>query len=137
MIEILSGTALSLNGSAMQNTFIGVFVFENGKLLQNFAHCPFSHSFYPIPLFLLHPPPPLCLCTSDLSHPVVLCYQFRGRNRLSPRSRNQFESAHQVSLWKCQCLENTWYSQNEIMGHHKFYREALSVSLMFREISTR
>lgn len=34
MIEILSGTALSLNRSAMQNTFIGIFVFENGKLLQ-------------------------------------------------------------------------------------------------------
>lgn len=136
VIEILSGTALSPSGSAMQNTFIAVFVFENVKLLQNFAHRPFSHSLFPIPLFL-SPSLSLCLCTSHLSHPVVLCYQFRGRNRLSPRSRNQFVSAHQVSLWKCQCWENTWYSQNEIMGHHKFHREALSVSLMFREISTR
>lgn len=147
MIEILSGAALSLNGSAMQNTLFGMFVFENGKLLQNFPNRPFSHLF-PTLLSLslsfslsvsLHPPLPLpsCLCTSHLSHPVVLCYQFRGRNRLPPCSCNQFVSDHQVSLWKCQCWENTWYSQNEIMGHHKFCREALSVSLMLREISTR
>lgn len=114
--------------------FIGMFVFENGKLLQNFAHRPFSHSFFsPSHYFSLC----LCLWTSHFPHPVVLCYQFRGRNRLSPRSRNQFVSAHQVSLWKCQCWKHTWYSQNEIMGHHKFCGEALSVSLMFREISTR
>lgn len=74
----------------------------------------------------------LSLWTSDHSPPVVPRYQFRGRNRLCPRSRNQFVSAHQVSPWKCQCWENTWYSQNEIMGHHKFCGEALSVSLMFR-----
>lgn len=64
MIEILSGTALSLNGSAMQNTFIGMFVFENGKLLQTFlslssnfpAHyfsrSPLAHFVFIQPTFL-------------------------------------------------------------------------------------
>lgn len=46
VIEILSSTALSVNGSAMQNTFIGIFVFENGKLLQNSANCPVSHLLF-------------------------------------------------------------------------------------------
>lgn len=124
MIEIPSGAALSVNGSAMQNTFIGIFVLENGKLLQNSVYCHVLHI-----LFLSIS---LSLCTSHLSHPVVLCYQGRGgRNRLSPRSCNQFVSAHQVSLWKCQCWKNTWHSQNEIMDHNKFCRVALSVSLMF------
>lgn len=135
LIEILSGKALSLNGSAMQNTFLGMFVFGNGKLLQNFAHV-LSPALFPIPLDSLSLF--LCLCTSDHSIPVVLlCYQCRGRNRLSPCTRNQFVSAHQVSRWKCQCWVHTWYSRNEIMGHHKFCRELLSVSLMFRVISTR
>lgn len=95
MIEILSGTALSLTGSAIQNIFIGMFVFENGKLLQNFAHRP-SSLYVPHPIIFLSLP--LCLCTPERSPPVVLCHQFRGRNRLSPRSHNQFVSAHQVSL---------------------------------------
>ncbi len=36
-----------MNGSALQNTFIGMFAFENGKLLRDFAHRPLSHSFSP------------------------------------------------------------------------------------------
>ena len=91
MIEILSRTALSLNGSAMQNTFQWHVCLRKWEFVPYFAHIPLYH---PIHLFLslslsLALSLALSDCKSHLSLPVVLCYQFRGGNRLSPCSHNQ------------------------------------------------
>lgn len=95
----------SLNASAMQKLSLAYLSLKIGSCCKT-LHIVLSPTSLPY-YFSVRVCVYVCvMCVrSTFSHPVVLCHQFRGRNRLSPCSHNQFVSAQQLFSLEVPMLE--------------------------------